>query len=71
MNLITTTTTITRYARQVSYTYKNRVKGVLIMRVALKIQALAIREQDINWNGIDFANPEDISEPAGVKIRKE
>jgi hypothetical protein len=40
MNLITTTTTITRYARQVSYTYKNRVKGVLIMGVALKIQVM-------------------------------
>jgi integrase len=34
-------------------------------------EALAIREIDINWNGINFANPEDVSEPAGVKIRKE
>jgi integrase len=34
-------------------------------------EALAIREIDIDWNGIDFANREDVSEPAGVKIRKE
>jgi integrase len=35
------------------------------------VEALAIREVDINWNGINFADPEDISEPAGVKVRKE
>jgi integrase len=35
------------------------------------IEALAIRESDINWNGINFDDLEDVSEPAGVKIRKE
>jgi integrase len=35
------------------------------------IEALAIREQDIDWNGINFADLADMSEPAGVKIRKE
>jgi integrase len=34
-------------------------------------EALAIREIDINWNGINFGDPEDVAEPASVKVRKE
>jgi integrase len=35
------------------------------------MEALAIREADINWNGIDFADPADVLEPTTVKMRRE
>jgi integrase len=35
------------------------------------VEALAIRERDLDFSGIDFSNPNDRSEPAGVRIRKE
>ena len=35
------------------------------------IEALAIRECDIDWNGINFADKNDKAEPACIRIRKE
>jgi integrase len=51
-----------------------RLKAYLLVLASggmRSIEALAIREIDINWNGINFADLEDVSEPAGVKVRKE
>jgi integrase len=35
------------------------------------MEALGIREIDLDFSGINFADPSDTSEPAGVRIRKE
>jgi integrase len=35
------------------------------------MEALALREIDITWNGIDFADPTDKLKAAGVHVRKE
>jgi integrase len=35
------------------------------------VEALAIRESDVNFSDIDFSNPNDRNEPAKIRIRKE
>ena len=35
------------------------------------IEALAIRECDIDFSGINFSDPNDRSNPAGIRIRKD
>ena len=58
----------------VNHTDNKRLKAYLLVLASggmRATEALAIREADIDFSGINFANPEDVTEPAGVKIRKE
>ena len=51
-----------------------RLKAYLLLLASggmRSMEALAIRECDIDWNGINFADRTDTTEPAMVRIRKE
>ncbi len=51
-----------------------RLKAYLLMLASggmRAMEALAVRECDVDWNGINFADRSDTAEPAMVRIRKE